>query len=253
MKVIFLSANKLGYCVFPELMKVQGITIQCIVTLSSQSNTVMYDGIEPEKWKKWNIPVIEINNIGEEIETINKLSPDLILMCGWRQKIPPSMLNIPPKGIIGFHPTLLPIGRGPAPIINSILEGFVESGVTMFYLSDDLDSGDIIGQESFVISDQDNAQNVYNKVIKATKKLIKTYVPLIKSGNSPRIPQDHSKATYFPKRTLNDNEINLDDDVSLIMRKIRAFSTPYRGAYISVNNARLIIWNASIEQDLKDE
>jgi methionyl-tRNA formyltransferase len=250
MKIIFLSANKLGYCVFPELLKVPDINIVHIVTLSSQSVTTMYDGIKPDKWKKWDIPVMEINSISEEAEKIKSLSPDLILMCGWRQKIPQSIISIPTKGIIGFHPTLLPIGRGPAPIINSILEGFVKSGVTMFYLSDELDSGDIIGQESFTISEEDNAQAVYNKVIKATKKLIKTYVPLIKSGKSPRIPQDHSKATYFPKRTLEDNEINFDDDLSLIMRKVRAFSTPYRGAFFLINGERLIVWKASVEKDL---
>lgn len=250
MKLLWLSANKLGYAVFPELLHISGVTISGIITLSPTSKTMMYDGIETDLWKQWDIPVFEIERIEEEKELIQKLAPDIIVMCGWRQKIPPEILSIPSKGFIGFHPTLLPFGRGPAPLINSILEGITQTGVTMFYLTEELDNGDIIGQEPFIIENNDYAGDVYNKIIDATRMLIRHYIPQLISGNAPRIPQDESKATYFPQRTLKDNEIDMEhDDPKSIMRKIRAFSTPYRGAFIQKSDKKIIIWKASVEGD----
>lgn len=238
----------LGYEVFPELLDIPGITISCIVTLASSSKTIMYDGVPPEKWKKWQIPVFEVENICEGRDLISELEPDLIIMCGWRQIIPKSLISVPRHGIVGFHPTLLPIGRGPAPLINSIIEGFTETGVTMFYLDEGLDSGDIIGQTKFVISDEDYAIDVYNKVITATKILIRDFLPQIVKGTAPRVQQDHSKSTYFKKRTLEDNEIFTDvNDVHTALRKIRALSYPYRGAFIRLSGEKLVIWKAGFE------
>ena len=239
----------LGYEVFPELLDISGISISGIVTLAPSSNTIMYDGVPVGKWKKWKIPVYEVESIREDQNLIQELEPDIIIMCGWRQIVPSSLLSIPPHGIVGFHPTLLPIGRGPAPIINSIVEGFTETGVTMFYLNEGLDSGDIIGQSQFSITNEDYAIDVYNKVTLATKLLIRQYLPQIVKGNAPRIQQDHSKATYFPKRTLEDNEIFIDvDDVNTALRKIRALSYPYQGAFIRLSGEKLIILKADYDR-----
>jgi methionyl-tRNA formyltransferase len=247
MKILWLSANILGINVFPDLIRTPGIEIAGIVTLSSKSPTVMYDGVDPAVWKQFGIPVHEVVHIGDEEELIRGLAPDLVIMCGWRQRIPSSLISLIPRGIIGFHPTLLPIGRGPAPIINSILEGFSRSGVTMFYLEEELDSGDIIGQVAFDITADDYAHDLYLKVIGGTRELIQRYMPLLVGGESPRTPQDHQNATFFPKRTLADNEINIGtDDPIMIYRKIRAFSSPYRGAFIRVNGEKLTIWKASL-------
>lgn len=172
------------------------------------------------------------------------------MMCGWRQIIKKNLLELPKKGMIGFHPTLLPKGRGPAPIINTILEGFEKSGVTMYYISEGLDNGDIIGQEGFPVGPDDYAQDIYNKVTQSGKQLIRTYIPLLVRGDAPRIPQDNHNATYLPKRTMADNKIDLKgDSIDVIYRKIRAFSKPYNGAFIIRNNKKLIIWNAEISEE----
>lgn len=242
-KVIWLSANKFGYETLKQVLKIKKVKLSAIITLSKKAKTRMYDGIERNNWYKFNIPVYEIKDINDEIRLINSLDPDFIIMAGWRQIIEKKILNIPRKGFIGFHPTLLPKGRGSAPIINTILSGIEKSGVTMFYLTEGIDNGNIIGQTEFKVSKDDYAQDVYDKVIRGSKKLIKEFLPLLVKGNSPRIPQDERKATYFPKRTLKDNEINLDKETTeQAHRKIRAFSKPYNGAYIKKGNKKLIIW-----------
>ena len=249
MNIIWLSANKLGYELLKEAIKLENVNIEAIITLNDRSKTIMYDKIRKEKWHEFGIDVYEVERLNEEKDLIKKLLPDLVIMCGWRQVIDKDILNIPKKGFVGFHPTLLPIGRGPAPIINSILQGFKESGVTMFYVSDGLDNGDIICQEKFVIEETDHAEDVYNKVIDAGKKLIRIYLPLVIQGKAQRTPQDDSIATVFKKPNLKNNKINLEkESIGDIYKKIKALSKPYRGAYLEKDGKKLIIWRAELAE-----
>jgi methionyl-tRNA formyltransferase len=247
LRVIWLSANQFGLEVLKTVLAIQEVEVISVFTLTGDATTIMYDGVDPKSWSGFGIPVYEVNNINDHAQDIQNLNPDLIVMCGWRQIICKVLMDIPKMGMIGFHPTLLPKGRGPAPIINTILEGYSQSGVTMYYISDGLDDGDIIGQEPFAVELTDYAGDIYRKVTLSGKKLVAKYLPLIVKGSAPRMPQDDSMSTYFPKRTLKDNEIDLQhDSLEMIHRKIRAFSKPYRGAFIRKDNQKIIIWNAEI-------
>lgn len=248
-KIVWLSANVFGYELLKEAINVKEVEVVAIVTLSDKAKTKMYDGIDKNKWHDFGVPVYEIEDIDQEIALLESLSPDFIVMCGWRQIISNDILKLPKLGFIGFHPTLLPHGRGSAPIINTILEGLKWCGVTLFYVTDRVDSGDIIGQETFEMGDADYAMDVYNKAIEAGKVLIKKYLPLLAEGNAPRTPQNEMGATYSPKRTLKENEINLATErPEDIYRKIRALSKPYKGAYIKLGDKKLIIWKAELEE-----
>lgn len=251
MRILFLSANKLGYELFLELQKIKHIEMIGIITLSKKASTKMYDPIDQhQSWHDFDCPVFEVEHINENYNLIKDLTPDLIIMCGWRQIINKDIINLPPKGFIGFHPTLLPYGRGPAPIINTILCGLEESGVTMFYVDEGTDTGDIIGQKKFDVNDTDYAMDIYNKIINEGKYLIKKYVPLIVAGKNPRVPQDESRSHVFPRRTIQDNKIDLiDDGPDLMTKKIRAFSKPYDGAFIELGKNKLVIWNAEIQHN----
>ena len=249
-RAVWLSANLFGYELLGEAIKIPDFEICAIFTLSDLSATRMYDSIDPMKWSEFGIPVHKIKDINDEQDLIRSYSPEIILMCGWRQVLNKDFLKLAGKGIIGFHPTLLPKGRGPAPIINTILEGLNRSGVTMYYISEGLDDGDIIGQESFPVGPDDSAADIYKKVTLSGQQLIRTYIPLLINGKAPRIPQNCQDATYFPKRTLADNQINPErDSIDFIYRKIRAFSKPYRGAFILKNSKKLIIWNAEVIEE----
>lgn len=245
-KIIWISANNFGYQLLKKAVTVRDADISAIFTLSRKSKTVMYDGVDAEIWKEFGLPVFETININEEVEKIRTFSPDFIFICGWRQIVGHQLLSMPNCSAIGFHPTLLPKGRGPAPIINSILEGFNESGVTMFYLDSGIDSGDIIGQEKFIIEQNDTAGEVNNKVITSGISLVKKYLPLLLRNEAPRIPQIDSEATYFKPRKLEDNEILTTDTAEQAYAKIRALSKPYRGAFIKRNGKKIIIWKAEI-------
>ncbi len=247
MNIVWLSANRFGYELLKEVLKLDNVEISTIITLSPGSKTLMYDGVSCEKWKELGIRVIEVDRINEESSLMRELSPDLVIMCGWRQVLDKNILYIPKQGFVGFHPTLLPIGRGPAPIINTLLKGFRESGVSMFYVSGGLDDGDIIGQEGFSISETDHAAEVYEKVIVAGKKLIRLLLPKLIDGSAARIPQDNKKATFFTKPSGNRIDIE-KDTVEEIYGKIKALSKPYKGAYIEKEGRKLILWRAELEK-----
>jgi methionyl-tRNA formyltransferase len=250
MRFLWLSANFFGYRLLQEAITVPAIQVQGILTLKRNARTRMYDGIEPGKWHEFGLPVHEIDEIHQEVSLVERYTPDFLVVCGWRQILPRQILQIPRRGVIGFHPTLLPRGRGPAPIINSILEGISSSGVSLFYVSDQLDAGDIIGQEPFTIETSDEAGDVYAKVIDAGCRLVRRYFPLLADDCAPRFPQDFREATYFPRRTLDDNEIHLErDGPEMAMRKIRAFARPYLGAFIRTGGKRLVIWKGEIRDD----
>ncbi len=250
MRVAWLSANIFGYELLKEALKLDlNFNIAAIITLSEKATTVMYDAVNRGKWHEFSLPVYEIENINDEVDTLKNLCLDMIIVCGWRQVLKKEVLDIPKNGVISFHPTLLPKGRGSAPIINTILEGWKESGLTMYYAGEGIDNGDIIGQERFEVGEDDYAIDIYNKVVGSGRKLVRKYLPLLVIGKSPRMPQNDADATYFKKRTLKDNEINLaTDSIDMAYKKIRAFSKPYMGAYIRLGNRKLIIWNAEVSE-----
>lgn len=248
-KFIWLSANAFGYEVLDEVLKKGDVGISGIITLSPKSKVKMYDGIPEEKWHGLGVPVYQIEDINKEEKLIKSLEPDFIVMAGWRQIIGKNILQIPLKGFIGFHPSLLPKGRGPAPIINTILLGLEKSGITMFYVGEGVDNGDIIGQAEFSVESDDYAQDIYEKVIKGGKELTR-FLPLLAEGRAPRISQKEEEASYFPKRALKDNEIDMNGkNTEDACRKVRAFSRPYNGAYIIMNNKKIIIWKAELENE----
>lgn len=175
-------------------------------------------------------------------------SPDLIWVIGISQLVPDSLINIAPHGGIGFHPTMLPRGRGRAPVAWTILLEETPA-VSLFFLTDEADAGDLLAQRAVPTSGRDYAADLIDRTNDVLAEVIKDLAPALKSGNLPRTPQDHTKATFYGKRTPADGLILWNGSVSRIHRLIRAASHPYPGAFTSCNggeqeDAKLIIWRA---------
>lgn len=240
--VLFLSANEFGLEMFKHAKQCIDANFY-VMTLSSDSKVVMYDSVKTEDWHQHCVSVFEVDSIRDDgvIELLSSLDLDLIVLSGWRQIIDEKILNLPKHGVVSFHPTPLPKGRGSAPIINSILEGWEESAVTMYFADAGIDSGDIIDQVAFSISKNDYARDVYKKCISAGKILIGRSFVRVLQGKAERVKQDESKATFLKKLKLSDNEIKFDDAPSLVMKKIRAFSEPYLGAFLLIDGKKIVI------------
>ncbi|MCL6089172.1 MAG: hypothetical protein M1530_03345 [Candidatus Marsarchaeota archaeon] len=239
------------------LITSEGVRFGARISWIEQIADVIEIAVPLEKRERWNSgyhieicpdkSLKRVKNIGEAEGFLRLNKPDLIIVAGCHSFIPERILKIPKRGAAGFHPTLLPRGRGHAPIINTILLG-EKPGLTLFYLNERMDAGDIIDQEEFALSNLEKitAQDVYERVIESGVRLLQTNIYDMLDGAVKRKPQDEKKATYFQKRTGADNRLDFEkDSVELMERKVRAFSTPYFGAYIEKDGKRLIVERAS--------
>jgi len=142
-------------------------------------------------------------SINDHIETMKSLKPDYIWSLGWQQMYKTELLNICP--VIGIHESLLPEGAGAVPIANALLYDRPKTGITLFELDDGMDTGDIIGQLVGKLDPRKaTSTELYEEAMYLEEKIIQTFVPLLREGIAPRIPQDFSKRSVYGKINWND-------------------------------------------------
>ena len=189
----------------------------------------------------------KVGKINDYKNEIKELNPDFIFVVGWSQLINKEIINASKKGTIGFHTSKLPKDRGRSTIAWQISEGYNETALTMFYISEGIDNGDIIAQEIIKIEQNDYVKDILSKINRSTYNLLKTYFPLLLSGKAPRIKQGETQASYRRLRTDNDSLINWNSNTDKIYNLIRAISFPYpkawtlyKGEKIKINYASMI-------------
>lgn len=248
MKVIVIGALQNGKDISNYLEKSRNTELLRVYTLIDElgiktSDFIYFDNeIFKDKLKK----VDNINNYADEI---CNLKPDIIFVVGWSQIIDKKIIDAARIGVIGFHPSKLPMDRGGSVLAWQISEGYKAGCVSMFWIDEGMDSGDIIGQKNFEIENTDTIRNVLNKVYKLCVELTKTYYPLIVKGNLIRIKQDNNLATYRRRRNREDGIIDWNDNSRNIYNLIRAITIPYPGATTSYKGKEITI----LEADVYDE
>ena len=174
-------------------------------------------------------------------EFLRQNPPDLLWVIGLSQLVPDRLINIARHGGVGFHPTMLPEGRGRAPVAWTILRG-ARAAANLFYLTDEADAGDIIIQREVPVLPDDYSEDLIARTNEVLAEAVLELAPLLRSGNLPRTPQDHSKATYYPKRTPADGVIDWNATTDEIYRLIRAAGRPYPGAFSHNGSQKVTIW-----------
>ena len=162
-------------------------------------------------------------------------------MCGWQRLICKEILDIPKLGTIGFHSSLLPKYRGRTPVNWAIIAGEKETGITMFYLTEEADAGDIIAQKTFPIMLNDDCNTVYKKSAKAGAELIVEFLPKISKGVAPRLHNPSRSYPAYPKRTPADGEIDFNRGAPDVYNFIRALTRPYPGAFTFLPSGQKVI------------
>jgi methionyl-tRNA formyltransferase len=162
---------------------------------------------------------------------IAAVAPAIIWVVGWSRLIDPSLLTLPEHGCVGIHPTSLPEGRGRAPIPWTILKGLQHTASTMFFLTEGIDEGDIIGKSAFALDAREDAATLYAKHRAAHVELMKTHAGALLSGDAPRVPQDHRQATVWPRRRPEEGRIDWTQDAATVDLLVRAVTRPFPGAW----------------------
>lgn len=194
-------------------------------------------------------PFIKIND-EKNIEFIKSLEPDIFFVIGLSQLVSNEMLSISKLGNIGFHPTLLPRGRGRGPIAWLILEE--KYGAANFFLmGEGADDGPVFIQEPFEVTDLDNATSVEEKILNSITSALNKWLPDLKKGVWNCVPQQDLLATYFAKRSPEDGLIDWHLSSKKINKLVRASSNPHPGAYTFYKNNKIIIWSSQKSEDIK--
>lgn len=246
--IFFIGGRYRGYLLIKELIKDRENLIGALIMHEEEH--------EPEKCSDRIRDVLEKNGIPHMItNTVNKeryknfikeKNPSLIIVMGWRTIIPGDIIILPKYGCVAIHESLLPKYRGFAPINWAVINGERKTGITLFYLGNDIDNGNIVVQKTIVINKNDTAYDVYNRTSYASIELIKKYLPALKKGTAPRKKQEEKKATFACMRLPEDGLINWNDPSEKIYNLIRGLSYPYPGAFTLLNGRKLTIWKASI-------
>jgi len=242
MKIVFIGTVEFSLKALEKLINLNANIVGVCTKRNSKLNSDYADltGI----CKKNNIPFryVEDINSKENIEWIKHLNPDIIFCFGWSSLIKKELLNLPPMGVIGYHPTKLPQNRGRHPLIWSLVLGLEKSASTFFFMDEGADSGDILSQEEFKIEYTDDARSLYNKVIKIALKQIGDFLPKLMNNTYIKIKQDNSKANYWRKRTKKDGEIDFRMNSKAIYNLVRALAKPYIGAHLIYKEKEIKIW-----------
>lgn len=195
-----------------------------------------------------NILVIQPKRIKEEYEEIIALEPDIIITCAYGQIIPKELLDYPKYGCINVHASLLPKLRGGAPIQRAIMNGYKKTGITIMYMAEKMDSGDMIEQEQIEILDTDNYKTLHDKLSKLGSELLIKTLPNILSGNINPIKQNEEEVTYGFNISKEDEKINFAKAKNEIHNQIRGLDG-FSGAYCIFAGKRLKVWKSKVTEN----
>lgn len=191
--------------------------------------------------------LVETSDVNSEgtLDVVRGLEPELIFVVGWSELVRNPFIALAREGVFGMHPTLLPRHRGRAAIPWAILSGLARTGVTLFEITDaTADSGAIVGQVVLEISPDETATTLFERVATAHVELIREFVPQLLERRAPRIPQDSSRASSWPKRTPADGIIDWETRAPYLYDWVRAQTRPYPGAFTFLGEQKVVVWRA---------
>ncbi|HAO22339.1 MAG TPA: bifunctional UDP-glucuronic acid oxidase/UDP-4-amino-4-deoxy-L-arabinose formyltransferase [Desulfobacteraceae bacterium] len=250
MKTVVLAYHNIG-CIGIRALLQNGFQIAAVFTHKDDSQENIWFESVAALAASHNIPVFAPDDINHPIwiKKIRELAPDILFSFYYRNIIKPAILEIPPKGCLNLHGSLLPKYRGRSPINWAILKGEKQSGATLHYMTPRPDDGDIVCQTNVDISENDTARTVFDKVSSASEKMLTDILPKIKAGTAPGIPQDHNQATYYGGRRPQDGEIDWNAANTEIRNLVRAVTHPYPGAFSFIGNRKCFIWAVTTISD----
>lgn len=209
--------------------------------------------LTPSKVKEFalekGIKVFQPRKIREDYKKIIDIKPDLIVTCAYGQIIPKEILDFPKYGCINIHASLLPEYRGGAPIHHAVMDGKDKTGITIMYMNEKMDEGDILYQKEIDILDTDNTSSMFNKLSILGSEMIREFIPKLINGEITPVKQDNNKATYAYNITKEDEKISFDDSAINIYNKIRGLSE-VPGSYTFLDDKRVKIFNSRIGKEI---
>jgi methionyl-tRNA formyltransferase len=227
----------------------KGIGVEAVLTLKQdlaarRSGSANYDSV----CRAFDVPLYEIANINDEasLELLRRLDLDVAFVIGWTQIVRPDALRLAKIGMIGAHASLLPHNRGRAPINWALIKGMKETGNTLIWLAEGVDSGDIIDQRPIPIMPYDTCASLYERVAETNRDMILEVIPKLMGGEKPGRRQPHTDEPNLPGRKPEHGLINWSGSNLEVYDFVRALTRPYPGAFSRLDGQRWTIWQCAL-------
>jgi methionyl-tRNA formyltransferase len=241
MRVLFIGTGEIGVPVLRSLLESKEHELIGVVTQPDKpAGRAQQIEAPPIKAALGDskAPILQPARIksAEAVAEIRALRPDVIVVMAYGQILPRSVLEIPRLAGLNLHASLLPRHRGAAPIQAAIVAGEGESGITVMYMDEGLDTGDVMLQKRLEISQAETGGSLHDRLGQIAPEALREALAHLQAGTAPRIPQDSAAATYAPKLEREHGRIDWSEPAALIERKVRAFN-PWPGAYTVLRTA----------------
>lgn len=250
-RVVFMGTPDFAVPVLESLIKETNV-----VLVVSQPDKLVgrHQTLEATPIKKvaleHNIPVFQPEKIRNDYDEVINANADIIVTCAYGQIIPKAILDNPKHGCINVHASLLPKLRGGAPLHKALIYGEEETGITIMYMDEKMDSGDIIKQESTKILDTDNVGTIHDRLSTMGAKLLMETLPSIFEGTNERIKQDESKVTFAYNVSREEEKINFNKTAREVFNQIRGLY-PFPVAFTTLDDEVYKITESKINESVK--
>ncbi len=244
LKVVFMGTPEFAQVVLEKL--ITNTNVLLVVTqpdkLVGRKKELKYSAVKQLALKE-NIPVFQPTKIKEDYAKIIEVKPDIIITCAYGQIIPKEILDLPRLGCINVHASLLPKLRGGAPIHKALINGEEKTGITIMYMDEKMDTGDIISQEEYKIQDDDNVGILHEKLAKIGADLLIKTLPGIIDGTNKRFKQDETKATYAYNIKREEEHLDFSKTGQEILNQIRGLN-PWPLANLLIDDLEYKVYKA---------
>jgi methionyl-tRNA formyltransferase len=235
MRIIFIGTGEIGAPALEALVKAPEHEVLGVVTQPDRPvGRQLKLAASPIKDLAFrlHLQIYQPEKIGSatSVAQLKYLRPDVIVVAAYGQILPKAILELPRKGCLNVHASLLPKYRGASPIHAAIAAGEKESGVTIMYMDEGLDTGDILLQESIALRRRETTETLHDRLAKIGAEALLKALALVAENRAPRARQDQAKATLTKKLRKEDGHIKWDRPQREIDAHIRAM-TPWPSAY----------------------
>ena len=255
-RIVFMGTPHFSVPIL-RMLHEEGYDILAVVTQPDRPvgrKKVMTPPPVKEEAVRLGLPVIQPEKLrnSTELDEIIELGADLIVTAAFGQILPKVLLDAPRLGCINVHASLLPKYRGGAPIHQTILDGESKTGVTIMYMEEKLDAGDIISQQEVEIEETDHTGSMFEKLSIIGRDLLKATVPSIIAGTNERTKQEEKQATFAHNISREQERMNWSDDARKLYNQVRGLH-PWPVAYTTLNGENVKIWWAQVGQTTTEQ
>ncbi len=251
MRAVVLGSWGIGEAVLRGALETAGVEVAAVFTRPrDDSNTDPFRNLVADLAAAAKVPVFSSREASgrDGVRLLQDIAPDVVLSAAHPTLLTRDFLAVPPKGLLNLHGSLLPRNRGTSPVNWALIRDERETGLTMHYIDEGMDTGDVIFQERIQIDDDDYPSTLADRIRALAGPMIRrAMLDLLEGKSLPRRKQDDSAATFAPRLRAEDLVIDWNRPAREVWSFIRGTSQPNLGARAPIAGRNAIVWRAEIE------